>query len=98
MCALGAQLLEGDRLARLVGKSSPRLRVGKQMIQTVAQHHSQGLDHGTGHLAPLRSTLRLAVVDSEALEVDQRMSKSPQTSTAVSDRKTAPLRSSHLRA
>jgi hypothetical protein len=33
-----------------------------------------GLDHGTGHLAPLRATLRLAVVDSEALAVDQRAS------------------------
>ena len=58
----------------------------------------QGLDHGAGHLAPLRSILRLAVVDSEALAVEQRMPKSPQTATAVSDRKTAPLRSFHLRA
>src|SRR5437667_12565095 len=29
----GAQLLKGERLARLIGKSRPRLRVGKQMIQ-----------------------------------------------------------------
>ena len=29
-----------------------------------------GLDHGAGHLAPLRSILRLAVVDSEALAVE----------------------------
>jgi len=30
----------------------------------------RGLDHGTGHFAPLRSPLRLAVVDSEALVVE----------------------------
>ena len=41
MRALGTQLLKGDRLARLVGKSCPSLRVGKQMIQTVAQNHRQ---------------------------------------------------------
>ena len=41
---------------------------------------------------------QLAVVDSEALVVDQRMPKSPQTSTAVSARKTAPLRSCRLHA
>src|SRR5215468_2821404 len=41
MCALGAQLLKGNRLARLVGKASARLCVGKQMIQTVAQYHRQ---------------------------------------------------------
>jgi hypothetical protein len=29
MRALGAQLFKGERLARLVGKSPPRLRVGK---------------------------------------------------------------------
>lgn len=57
-----------------------------------------GLDHGAGHLAPLRSILWLAVVDSEALVVEQRMPKSPQTATAVSDRTTAPLRSFPLRA
>ena len=38
MRALGAQLVKGHGLARLVGKSSPGLGVGKQMIQTVAQH------------------------------------------------------------
>ena len=38
MRALGAQLFKGDRLARLVGKSPPRLRVGKQMVETVTQH------------------------------------------------------------
>jgi hypothetical protein len=43
-----------------------------------------GLDHGTGHLASLRSTLRLAVVDLEALGVDQRLPKSRQTSSEVS--------------
>src|SRR5712691_1191093 len=36
MSPLGAQRLKGERLARLIGKSSPSLRVGKQMIQTVA--------------------------------------------------------------
>jgi hypothetical protein len=41
MRPLGAQLRKGKRLARLVGKSSPRLRVAKQMIQTVASHHGQ---------------------------------------------------------
>ncbi len=41
MRALGAQLLKGDRLARLVGESCPSLRVGKQMIQTVAQYYRQ---------------------------------------------------------
>src|SRR6516162_5845529 len=41
MGALGAQLLKGNRLARLVGKASSRLCVGKQMIQTVAQDHRQ---------------------------------------------------------
>ena len=34
--ALGPQLLKGERLARLVGKSNPRLCVGQQMIQTIA--------------------------------------------------------------
>ena len=46
--------------------------------------------------APLRSTPRIAVVDSEALAGDQRMPKSPQTSNEASDRKIAPLRLSHL--
>ena len=32
---------------------------------------SDGLDHGTGHFATRRSTLRLAVVDSVALAVYQ---------------------------
>jgi hypothetical protein len=32
MRALGAQLLKGQRLPRHVGKASPSLRVGKQMI------------------------------------------------------------------
>ena len=41
MRALGAQLLKGQRLPRLVGKARPPLRVGKQMIQTVAQHDRQ---------------------------------------------------------
>ncbi len=41
MRALGAQLLKGDRLARLVGKSPPRLRVGKQMVETVTQDDRQ---------------------------------------------------------
>src|SRR6266446_3774776 len=48
--------------------------------------------------APLRSTPRLAVVDYEALAGDQRRPKSRQTSTAVSDGKTAPLRSCRLHA
>jgi hypothetical protein len=41
-------------------------------------------------------TLRLAVVDSEALVVEQRIAKSPQTSTVVSERKIAPLQLSRL--
>src|SRR5215813_1283419 len=41
MRALGAQLLKGQRLPRLVGKSRSPLRVGKQMVQAVAQHHRQ---------------------------------------------------------
>src|SRR4030095_529978 len=36
MRALGTQLLKGERLACLVGKSSTRRYVGKQMIQAVA--------------------------------------------------------------
>ncbi|HSX80124.1 MAG TPA: hypothetical protein VLQ80_16325 [Candidatus Saccharimonadia bacterium] len=36
MRALRTQLLKGERLARLVGKSHTRLCVGKQMIQTIA--------------------------------------------------------------
>ena len=43
MRALGAQLLKGNRLARLVGKARSRLCVGKQMIQTVAQDHCQSI-------------------------------------------------------
>src|SRR5437879_11368405 len=39
MRALGTQLLKGERLARLVGKSNTRLYVGKQMIKTLASHH-----------------------------------------------------------
>jgi hypothetical protein len=34
--ALGTQLLKGERLARLVGKSHTRLYVGKQMRKTIA--------------------------------------------------------------
>ena len=34
MRALGTQLLKGKGLARLVGKSRPGRRVGKQMIST----------------------------------------------------------------
>jgi hypothetical protein len=41
MRALGAQLLKGQRLTRLVGKACPPLRVGKQMLETVAQHYRQ---------------------------------------------------------
>src|SRR4029434_392200 len=41
MRALGAQLLKGDRLARLVGEARSSPRVSKQMIQTVAQHYRQ---------------------------------------------------------
>jgi hypothetical protein len=41
---------------------------------------------------------QLAVVDSEALGVDQRLAKSPQTSTVVSDRKTVPPRLCRLHA
>ena len=41
MRALRAQLLKGDGLARLVGEASARLGVGKQMIETVAQHDRQ---------------------------------------------------------
>src|SRR5262245_42481594 len=36
MRALGTQLLKGERLARLVGKSNTPLCVGKQMIKTIA--------------------------------------------------------------
>ena len=36
MRALGTQLLKGDRLARLVGKSNTPLCVGKQMIKTAS--------------------------------------------------------------
>ena len=36
MRALGPQLLKGERLARLVGKSNARPYVGKQMIKTIA--------------------------------------------------------------
>src|SRR5215510_13651972 len=38
MRALGAQLLKGNRLARLVGEARSSLRVRKQMIQTVAPY------------------------------------------------------------
>jgi hypothetical protein len=55
-----------------------------------------GLNHGTGHFGLLQSPPQLAVGDSEALAEDQRMPKSPQTSTGVSDRKIAPLRLSRL--
>src|SRR6266568_67840 len=41
MRAWGAQLLKGNRLARLVGTARSRLCVGKHMIQTVAQDHCQ---------------------------------------------------------
>src|SRR5262245_13440404 len=41
MRALGTQLLKGERLARLVGKSRTCLCVGKQMIQTRASHHCE---------------------------------------------------------
>src|SRR5262245_19756860 len=41
MRALGPPLLKGQRLTRLVGKASASLRVGKQMIPTVAQHDCQ---------------------------------------------------------
>ena len=43
MRTLGAQLVKGHGLARLVGKSSPGLGVGKQMIPTVAQHDRQDI-------------------------------------------------------
>ncbi len=45
MRALSAQLLQGDGLARLGGKASTGPRVGKQMIETVAQHHGQHIKH-----------------------------------------------------
>ena len=41
--ALGAQLFKGHRLARLIGKSPPCLRVGQPMVETVAQHDCQDL-------------------------------------------------------
>jgi hypothetical protein len=66
--------------------------------QSSARGRDFGPDHGTGHLGRLRSTPRLAVVGGEALAGDQRMPKSPHTATAVSDGKTAPLRSCRLHA
>ena len=51
MRALGAELLEGDRLACLVGKAYRFLGVGKQMIETVAQHHSQHIYTGNCRVA-----------------------------------------------
>ena len=45
MVAVGAELLKGDSLARLVGKARPCLRVRKQIIQTVAQHDRQDIKH-----------------------------------------------------
>ena len=49
-------------------------------------------------LCSLHTTLRLAVVDSTVLGVDQQIAKSRQTSSEVSDQKTAPLRLSRLHA
>lgn len=68
MRALGAQLLKGERLARLVGKARPSLRVGKQMLETVAQHHRQHIKHdltiadGTALLELPPTTFHLFVV------------------------------------
>ena len=41
--ALGAQLCQGDRLARLVGTSPLRRRVGTQMGETVAHPDRQDI-------------------------------------------------------
>jgi len=57
-----------------------------------------GLDHGVGHPCSLWSIQRLVAADSEALVGEQRMPQSPQTSTAVSDGKTALRPSCRLRA
>src|SRR4029434_4869286 len=41
MRASAASLVKGKGLTRLVRKTGPGLGVGKQMIETVAQHHRQ---------------------------------------------------------
>src|SRR6516165_8779408 len=68
MRALGAQLLKGQRLTRLVSKARPPLRVGKQMIEAVAQHHRQHikddltLARGTELLELPATTFHLLIV------------------------------------
>jgi len=90
------------RLLRVTGRHAERFH--DQHVHSLTPRALEfdeqwsGLDHGTGHLATLRSTLRLAVVDSVALAGDQRIAKSPQTSNEVSERKIAPPRLSHLTA
>jgi tetratricopeptide (TPR) repeat protein len=63
-----------------------------QVTAGMTQIHQGALITVRATLPPLRSTPRLAVVDSAARVADQRRPKSRQTSSAVSDRKTAPLR------
>jgi hypothetical protein len=92
-------------------KSVPFLTAGRLCASTGAVHNKcslpvgvvqrgsiGGLDHGVGRPCSLWSIRRLVAADSEALVGDQRMPKSPQTSTAVSDGKTALRPSCRLRA
>src|SRR6266446_9302164 len=45
MGPLATELLQGYRLARLVGKACPRMRITKEMIQTIAQQYTQKIKH-----------------------------------------------------
>ena len=40
MRAIGMQLFQDNRLTRFVGKAYPRMGIGKEMRQTLAQKHA----------------------------------------------------------
>jgi hypothetical protein len=45
MRSAAAKLCKRQRLARLISKTAPSLRVGKQMIEALAQDHRDHIKH-----------------------------------------------------
>jgi hypothetical protein len=96
-------------MAGFLLSARPGIEIVSQWLCSMRMHHglsmveekpkpSWALITVRATLSPYGSTPQLAVVDSKALGVDQRIAKPRQTSNEVSDRKTAPPRWCRLHA
>ncbi len=68
-------------LSILPWSAAKKMESRAEAIRT--KHTRKGPDHGTGHFTSLWPTPRLAMVDLEALAVEQQRPQWPHTSTAV---------------